>query len=143
MLAGRDTSLNVPFNEINEGHLEQAKENIRNHFILVGLTERYNESLLLLKNILSWKTPIYSRANAVKRDKKTTQFYSQLKNLIIEYNQIDFQLYDYVSVLFDEQIEKHPMIYDELVKFELKNKFGGKFQIGARIKRKISKWAKN
>jgi len=78
-----------------------------------------------------------------KEIKKTTQFYSQLKNLIIEYNQIDFQLYDYVSVLFDEQIEKHPMIYDELVKFELKNKFGGKFQIGARIKRKISKWAKN
>ena len=109
-MAVREASLNVPFNEINEIHLEQAKKNIQNHFILVGLTERYNESLLLLKKILSWKTPTYSIANAVKRDKKTTQIDSQLKDLIIEYNQIDFQLYDYVSVLFDEQIEKYLMI---------------------------------
>ena len=93
------------------------------------MTERYNESLLLLKKILSWKTPTYSIANAVKRDKKTTQ--------------IDFQLYDYVTVLFDEQIEKYTMIRDELEKFELKNRIAGKFQIGARIKRKISKWTKN
>jgi len=143
LMAGREASLNVPFNEINEIHLEQAKKNIQNHFILVGLTERYNESLLLLKNFLSWKTPTYSIANAVKRDKKTTQIDSQLKDLIIEYNQIDFQLYDYVTVLFDEQIEKYPMIRDELEKFELKNRFAGKFQICARLKRKINKWTKN
>ena len=67
----------------------------------------------------------------------------KLKDLINDYNQIDFQLYDYVSVLFDEQIEKYPMIGDELEKFELKNRIAGKFQIGARIKRKISKWTKN
>ena len=90
--------------------LNKQKKNIQNHFILVGLTERYNESLLLLKNLLSWKPPTYSIANAVKRNIKTTQIDSQLKDLIIEYNQIDFQLYDYVSVLFDEQIEKYPMI---------------------------------
>ena len=32
LLAGRHTSLEVPFRRINEGHLEQAKENIKNHF---------------------------------------------------------------------------------------------------------------
>jgi hypothetical protein len=48
-----------------------------------------------------------------------------------------------VTVLFDEQIEKYPMIRDELEKFELKNRFAGKFQICARLKRKINKWTKN
>jgi len=142
LLAGRDASLSVPFNEINEIHLEQAKENIQNQFLLVGLTERYNESLILLKNLLSWKTPTYSIANAVKRENKTTQIDSQLKELIVRYNQIDFQLYDYVSALFDEQIAKHPIVLDELEKFEFKNRFTGKFQIGARLKRKISKLTK-
>jgi len=63
--------------------------------------------------------------------------------LIAEYNQLDFLLYDYVSALFDEQIKKYPMVLEELEKFELKNRFAGKFHVGSRIKRKISKWTKH
>jgi hypothetical protein len=143
LIAGRHTALEIPFNEMNSDHLEQAKANIAKHFILVGLTERYNETLLMLKKLLKWKTPTYSIANAVKRDDETKQIDAQLKELIIEYNQLDLQLYDYVSALFDEQIEKHPIVLDELEKFELKNRFAGKFHIGARLKRKINKWTKH
>ncbi len=143
LLAGREASLNVPFNEINEIHLEQAKENIQNHFLLVGLTERYNESLLLLKNLLSWKTPTYSIANAVKRGKNTTHLTPEKRELIVNHNRFDIQLYQYVSNLFDEQISKNPEILKELEKFELKNRLTGKFQISARLKRKIRKWTKN
>jgi hypothetical protein len=143
LLAGRHTSLEVPFRRINEGHLEQAKENIKSHFILVGLTERYDETLLLLQRMLQWKTPTYSIANAAKREKKTKQHAPKFRELIAEYNQLDLLLYDYVSALFDEQIKKYPMVLEELEKFELKNRFTGKIQIGARLKRKISKWTKH
>ena len=142
LIAGRHTALKIPFNEMNSDHLEQAKANIAKHFILVGLTERYNETLLMLKKLLKWKTPTYSIANAVKRDDRTKHIEPQLKELIIEYNQLDLQLYDYVSGLFDEQINKYPMVLDELEKFELKNRFVGKFQIGARLKRKMRNWIK-
>ena len=143
LIAGRHTALEIPFNEMNTDHLEQAKANIAEHFILVGLTDRYNETLLMLKKLLKWKTPTYSIANAIKRDDKTKQIDAQLKELIIKYNQLDLQLYDYVSALFDEQIEKHPIVLDELEKFELKNRFAGKFHISARLKRKINKWTKH
>ncbi|MDP7527511.1 MAG: sulfotransferase family 2 domain-containing protein [Candidatus Marinimicrobia bacterium] len=143
LIAGRHTALEIPFNEMNTDHLEQAKANIVEKFILVGLTDRYNETLLMLKKLLKWKTPTYSIANAVKRDDKTKQIDVQLKELIIEYNQLDLLLYDYVSALFDEQIKKYPMVLEELEKFELKNRFTGKIQIGARLKRKISKWTKH
>ena len=143
LLAGRHTSLEVPFRKINEGHLEQAKENIKSHFILVGLTERYDETLLLLQRMLQWKTPTYSIANAAKREKKTKQLAQKIRELITEYNQLDLQLYHYVSVLFDKQISNNPKVLEELEKFELKNRFAGKFHVGSRIKRKISKWTKH
>ena len=143
LLAGRHTSLEVPFRRINEGHLEQAKENIKNHFILVGLTERYDETLLLLQRMLQWKTPTYSIANAAKREKKTKQHAPKIRELIAEYNQLDLQLYHYVSVLFDKQISNNPKVLEKLEKFELKNRFAGKFHVGSRIKRKISKWTKH
>ena len=63
--------------------------------------------------------------------------------MITEYNQLDLQLYHYVSVLFDKQISNNPKVLEELEKFELKNRFAGKFHIGSRIKRKISKWTKH
>ena len=143
LLAGRHTSLEVPFRKINEGHLEQAKENIKSHFILVGLTERYDETLLLLQRMLQWKTPTYSIANAAKREKNTKQLAPKIRELITEYNQLDLQLYHYVSVLFDKQISNNPKVLEELEKFELKNRFAGKFHVGSRIKRKISKWTKH
>ncbi|MDP6726841.1 MAG: sulfotransferase family 2 domain-containing protein [Candidatus Marinimicrobia bacterium] len=142
LIAGRETSLNIPFDKLDKSHLETAKKNITDHFLLIGLTERYDETILLLKHMLRWDTPYYSIANAIKRDERTKHIEPKLKELIIEYNQLDVQLYDYVSRLFDEQIKKCPMVLNELEKFELKNRFFGQFQITARLKRKMSKWIK-
>lgn len=142
LLAGRETALNIPYKEMNDNHLEIAKQNIENHFLLVGLTERFDETLLLLQHLLKWKTPYYSIANAVKRKRKTSQLDSAIIDNIKRYNQLDLQLYDHVSALFNKQISNNPIVSDEFVKFELKNRFAGKLQIGARLKRKISKWTK-
>ena len=93
--------------------------------------------------MLQWKTPTYSIANAAKRGKITKQIAPKIRELIAEYNQLDLQLYHYVSVLFDKQISNNPKVLEELEKFELKNRFSGKFHVGSRLKRKISKWTKH
>ncbi|MFQ6678154.1 MAG: sulfotransferase family 2 domain-containing protein [Fidelibacterota bacterium] len=143
LLAGRSTSLEVPFRGMNEEHLEQAKESIKNHFILVGLNEKYDETLLMLQKLLNWKTPTYSIANAVKRGKSTKVLSPQVRKLIAKYNQLDLQLYQHVSELFDDHVSHYSNMTEEIKKFKLKNRIASKFQIGSRLRRKINKWIRN
>lgn len=39
--------------------LETAKKNLREYFTVVGLTEYFAESMLLMKRAFGWKTPFY------------------------------------------------------------------------------------
>ena len=87
--------------------LTRAKENLTNHFAVVGLTERFDESLVLLKQQLGWKLfPTYIRENTSGR-RRTTQAVSPEMRLIIErYSALDIELYKYGQVLFDRQVEQ-------------------------------------
>lgn len=143
LIAGRDTSLNVPFNKMDSSHLEMAKTNINEQFLLVGFTERYDETILLLQHLLQWKTPYYSIANAVKRVQKTDELDSNIISLIKHYNQMDIELYKYANKKFDDTWKSFPAVQEELERFKLQNKISGKFRIGARLKRKINKWTKH
>jgi len=66
LISGKILDRNTSPNVANE-YLETAKKNIEKHYFLVGLTERFNETLLLLKRELEWKTPYYSKANITKK----------------------------------------------------------------------------
>ena len=46
--------------------LEIAKENLAVHFAVVGITERFDETLILLKTALNWNSIFYSRANVTR-----------------------------------------------------------------------------
>jgi hypothetical protein len=39
----------IKFGECSRKHLEDAQENIRNHFCMAGISERFDETLLLIK----------------------------------------------------------------------------------------------
>ena len=67
LLAGGEYTFNVPFGSINEEHYEMAIKNLDNHFAVTGITERFNESILVLANELNWKSPYYSIANKSNR----------------------------------------------------------------------------
>ncbi len=140
LIAGRETSLNVPFDDIDESHLELAKINIDDHFILIGFTERYDETVLLMKHLMNWDTPYYSIANAVKRERKTDEMDPSTIDIIKHYNQLDIDLYDFAKKKFDDTWKNFPAVQEELDRFKLQNKISGKFRIGERLKRKFKKW---
>ncbi|MCB8978082.1 MAG: sulfotransferase family 2 domain-containing protein [Ardenticatenaceae bacterium] len=52
MIAG--LPYDYPPNTYTEAHLETAKQNLAEHFAVVGLVERFDESLLLLKKAFGW-----------------------------------------------------------------------------------------
>ncbi|WP_255348285.1 sulfotransferase family 2 domain-containing protein [Halothece sp. PCC 7418] len=56
----------TPVGKCNEDMLKQAKQNIENEFSFVGIVEKFDESVLLLKKQLNWKNPYYLRRNTYK-----------------------------------------------------------------------------
>jgi hypothetical protein len=105
-LAGRDA---MTKSEIGEAELEAAKATLRDHIELLGIVERFDESILYIQQKLGWPVPYYLKANQSQRvlGEKTVSF----KNLsteeqayIRQINHYDSQLYIYACELFAERI---------------------------------------
>ncbi len=87
-------------NETNKLHLEAAKQNIEKHFITVGFVERFNESLILLKEKMNWDNyPYYRHLNESKEKIKVEE---RVKEAINNRNILDVQLYDWALKKFEE-----------------------------------------
>ena len=85
--------------------LEQAKFNIQHLFSVVGLTERFDESVLLMRRRLGWKKwPVYCRHHVAPRRLRVQEIDEQTLSIIREHNQLDLQLYEYAKARFEEQI---------------------------------------
>ena len=48
-----------PFGEVTDEMLEQAKHNLRDDIVYFGLTERFDESLVLAKRRLGFRSILY------------------------------------------------------------------------------------
>ena len=103
LIAGNACSINDPLIKSNE-LLEIAKNNINKNFIFTGVTELFDDSILILKKKLDWKTPYYSKANKTKYKPNYNNIDSKIKNFIESHNQLDIKLYNYVKNMIDEDI---------------------------------------
>jgi len=103
--------------------LESAKKNIQEYFAVVGLMEKYDETLLLLKRNLRWKTPLYIKANVTKNRPLKEIIPKDTLKLIEKYNELDVELYRYGKEKFEEQLNQSPQFFErEMKQFQLLNK---------------------
>lgn len=105
--------------------LEKAKTNLKSHFAVVGLLERFNETLILLKENFRWKMPFYIRQN--KTQKPSNYNYKNISpeilEAIIKNNKLDIKLYKYGEKLFEELIVKQDKHFQsEVLAFSIFNK---------------------
>ena len=100
-LAGDYTT---PFGLCTEEMLASAKSNIDSMFLFVGLTEKFDESLVLINHYLGWKRIYYTSKNVTKD--KSQVLTNQQKEIIKQRNKFDEELYQYVSAQFEER-KKH------------------------------------
>ncbi len=106
LLAGCEKE--VPFGQIGKEHLEMAKQNIEKHFDVVGLTKRFDETLLLYKHFLGWKRyPYYHRRNVTAARPSSDTATPESLSLIAERNRFECALYEWVKERFEEQINKY------------------------------------
>lgn len=92
---------------IPEGALESAKSNLRKYFTAFGITERYYESLILIKKALGWKNmPYYKKENVTKNRPSRSSIPQDSISLIEEYNQPDMEFYEYACALLEEMVDR-------------------------------------
>jgi hypothetical protein len=84
--------------------LDQALYNIKQHFIFIGTTELYDESLILMKKYLNWNKPLFYIKRNVNRKKEPT-YDQETIDLIKEKNRHDIRLYDYVTKQLQQEIQ--------------------------------------
>lgn len=88
----------------NPAVLTAAKENLARQFIVVGLTERFDETLALLKVVLGWKVNRYRSFRVADNRIAKQQIAPKTLALIHEWERFDIALYDYASSLFEKAI---------------------------------------
>jgi len=121
-------------NDTPELMLEKALSNIESYFPVVGLLEKYNESLLLLKKYYNWKMPYYAQRNKTVKRKKTNEIDVKTSELISELNYGDELLYREISKRFDKQLAEYKNLEQDLKKLESINRI---YSTGYNFARKI------
>jgi hypothetical protein len=83
--------------------LDMAKENLTKSFSVVGLCERFEESLILISKTFGWEIPFYENQKVAK-SRPTVD--PKLADLIREHNRLDDGLYEFGKKLFEENLRK-------------------------------------
>lgn len=109
----------TPVGQCDESLLDLAKKHIDEEFSFIGLTEYFDQSVLLLKEILGWKNSYYLRRNVTKKTKKEPVS-AEVKQAIRDRNHLDIQLYDYVKEKLFQELRAYglddPKVLEEFQK---------------------------
>jgi hypothetical protein len=108
----------TPFAGCGPDMLETAIRNLTDHFAFVGLTERFDESLLMLRATFGWRNVFYVSANVARARPQPT---GAERELIEAHNQLDLQLYEWVAERFDEAVQRDPGFQTQLRRFVRRN----------------------
>jgi Galactose-3-O-sulfotransferase len=85
--------------DVTERDLEVAMANLRRCFV-VGLTERFDETLILLKRRLGWRTPFYFSRNVSDPASGPHEVPSDVIQLVRDRNALDLRLRDVAREIF-------------------------------------------
>jgi hypothetical protein len=95
---GRNSFLNNA-----EAMLSQAQENLKQDVIFCGIFEHFDESLIILKEILGWKKlPLYTKHKVNKNRPKLEEHDDSIIQQINELNKYDKELYSLAYEKFKE-----------------------------------------
>jgi hypothetical protein len=93
-------------NQLTRSHLEKAKENIKKHFSVAGITEMFNESLFLMQKEFGWKYTFLKKTNVNKKRPPVGKVPKKTIRLAINNNQLDIELYAFVKKLLEQKITR-------------------------------------
>ena len=101
--------------------LATARRNLAAHFCVTGVTERFDESLLLLSQARDWRRPYYLARNVGESPAQALSSAEQAA--IVASNALDLQLYDFARHRLDEAIAaRGPKFAADLMRYRQRNR---------------------
>ncbi|WP_413171246.1 sulfotransferase family 2 domain-containing protein [Anabaena azotica] len=89
----------------DEEILTTVKQNLENQFSVVGLVERFDETLFFLKQAFNWRVPLYIQQNITPQHQHIqNNVDNNIIDIIKEKNSLDLELYEYAQKQFEHQI---------------------------------------
>jgi hypothetical protein len=113
----------IPYGSVPRELLEVAKRNLRDHFAVVGLTERFDASLLLFGKALGWTNLHYVKLNVTPGRPSRSRVSAALPRLIERYNALDVELYEYARGLFTAQLSRHAVTPAAVIGFRMARRY--------------------
>jgi len=121
LLSGVDYE--VPFGGMTRDHLDQATANLDRDFAVAGLSDRFDETLLLLRRALGWTLyPFYVKKNVTRRRPLGEALDDPTRRAIEACNALDIELHERVVHRFEEALARHRHLDRELGRFRLLNR---------------------
>ncbi len=107
LVAGHTNGYDFLSGECTPEMLATAKRNLSQSFSLIGLTERYDESLVLAKILFGWHIRQYANFNVTPTRPKKETIAPAVRDLVAERYRFDVQLYEYAEQLFNEALNRY------------------------------------
>jgi hypothetical protein len=124
--------------ECDEASLEEAKRVLADEFEVVGLAERFDESLLLMQEALGWSTPYYVPEN--RSPGRPDAVDAEAVEAIEAANRFDLALYDFAAELFEERVAAEPELAARVERFRRRNRLLGPAGRLLRPARAFARW---
>jgi hypothetical protein len=100
----RIAGVEPPFGRCTVQTLERAKRNVRERFAFAGTTDRFDESMIVLKGLLGWKHVFYLPELVNDARPQRDALPARTIDLISEHNHHDLELYNYAAALLEKRI---------------------------------------
>lgn len=104
--------------------LRRAKHNLKEEFVAFGLTERFDESLLLFGRRLDWtRPPVYVSSNVNRERPTVEELPSATVDAVRRQNELDLELYRFAVEEFQSIVEnEYPSIEQDRERFDRMNR---------------------
>jgi len=106
LLSGQWDEKKYPFGSIPRSLLEQAKNNLQQFFLLVGIQEEFETTIKLAGKLLGWQSKAF-KENVNPKRPSLDAISAETRQVIEYYNSLDIELYNYAREIFAELKIKH------------------------------------
>jgi hypothetical protein len=111
----------TPFGGCDDAMLATATAHLEERFAVVGLTERFDESLLLMGRAFGWTRLSYVAANVAPAAEKAAPS-AEAVELIRTTNRLDVELYGWATERLERAIADDPAFEETLERFRRRNR---------------------
>lgn len=106
-LAGNGgTIVDVERGRCTRAMLDIAIERLEQNFAFVGLLDRFEESVVLLRRVFGWRGCYYVHSNPTKVRKHAIELAPSQRQLLSEHNELDAELYQFAADKFQSVLDE-------------------------------------